>query len=146
MSELIHQLISHQAMQTPDATALLFKEDQFPYSELQNRIESVSQGLIAQGLKPNDRVAIYLPKIPETVFSVFGAAHAGGVFVPVNPLLKPKQVAYILEDCDVKILITSAQRLQMLEPTLLSCPHLKTVIVVEDELPPSTQELSLIHI
>lgn len=142
MSELIHQLISQQAMQTPDATALLFKEDQYRYSELQSRLESVSQGLIALGLAPNDRVAVYLPKIPETVFSIFGAAHAGGVFVPVNPLLKPKQVAYILEDCDVKVLITSAQRLQMLAPTLQSCPHLNTVIVVEDELPPSTQKSS----
>ena len=42
---------------------------------------------------------------------MFGAAAAGGVFVPVNPLLKPEQVAYILADCNVRVLVTSADRL-----------------------------------
>ena len=41
---------------------------------------------------------------------MFGAAAAGGVFVPVNPLLKPEQVAYILSDCNVRVLVTSADR------------------------------------
>lgn len=139
MSELIHQLISHQAIKTPDATALLFKDDQYCYSELQEHVEKVSRGLISLGLAPDDRVATYLPKLPETVFSLFGTTHAGGVFVPVNPLLKPKQVGYILSDCDVKVLITSAQRLQGLEKTLHNCPHLRAVIVVEEELPISEQ-------
>lgn len=135
MSELIHQLISNQAIKTPNATALLFKDDAYSYSDLQSHIETVAQGLVSLGLNPDDRVATYLPKLPETVFGLFGAANAGGVFVPVNPLLKPKQVAYILDDCDVKILITSAQRLQLLEETLPCCPNLETVIIVEDELP-----------
>jgi acyl-CoA synthetase (AMP-forming)/AMP-acid ligase II len=39
---------------------------------------------------------------------MFGAALAGAVFVPVNPLLKPEQVAYILADCNVRVLVTSA--------------------------------------
>lgn len=135
MSELIHQLISHQAAQRPNTVALLFKDDQFSYSELQRQIESVSSGLISLGVNPNDRIATYLPKLPQTVFSLFGAAHAGGVFVPVNPLLKPKQVAYILDDCDVKVLITSTQRLQSLGETLLCCTKLQAVIIVEDEQP-----------
>ena len=135
MSELIHQLISRQAIQTPDATALLFKDDQYSYSELQHQIEAVAHGLMALGLNPNDRVATYLPKVPQTVFSLFGTTQAGGTFVPINPLLKPKQVAYILDDCDVKVLITSSQRLQVLAETLECCPNLNTVVVVEDELP-----------
>lgn len=137
MSELIHQLISQKAAQVPDSVALLFKDDQFSYAELQHQIGLVSEGLIALGLEPNDRIATYLPKLPETVFSLFGAAHAGGVFVPVNPLLKPKQVAYILDDCDVKILITSSQRLQTLGEILRSCPKLQAVIIVEDQQPQS---------
>ena len=135
MSELIHQLITRQAIQTPDATALLFKDDQYSYSELQYQIEAVAHGLMSLGLNPNDRVATYLPKIPQTVFSLFGTTQAGGAFVPINPLLKPKQVAYILDDCDVKVLITSSQRLQVLAETLECCPNLNTVVVVEDELP-----------
>jgi acyl-CoA synthetase (AMP-forming)/AMP-acid ligase II len=42
---------------------------------------------------PGERVAVYLPKQPETVFSLFGAATAGACFMPINPLLKPRQLA-----------------------------------------------------
>jgi hypothetical protein len=48
---------------------------------------------------------------PETIQALFGTSLAGGVFVPVNPLLKAEQVAYILQDCNVRILVTSADRL-----------------------------------
>ncbi len=60
---------------------------------------------------------------------------AGGVFVPVNPVLKAEQVAYILQDCNVQILITSKSRLQSLIPVLEYCPDLHTVILIENEIP-----------
>jgi acyl-CoA ligase (AMP-forming) (exosortase A-associated) len=138
MSDLLHQLISHQSMQTPDAMALYFKDRQFSYRELQQQIDAVSCGLLCAGLNRGERVATYLPKVPENVFGLFGAAHAGGVFVPVNPLLKANQVAYILRDCNVRILITSAQRLEQLAAVLEECPDLRTVVVIDDKpRPPS---------
>ena len=73
---------------------------------------------------------MYLEKRFETVIAAFGAAAAGSVFVPVNPLLKPEQVAYILQDCNVRILVTSAERLALLEPVLRECHDLHTVLVV----------------
>ena len=138
MSDLLHQLISHQSMQTPGAMALYFKDRQFSYRELQQQIDAVSCGLLCAGLNRGERVATYLPKVPENVFGLFGAAHAGGVFVPVNPLLKANQVAYILRDCNVRILITSAQRLEQLAAVLEECPDLRTVVVIDDKpRPPS---------
>jgi acyl-CoA ligase (AMP-forming) (exosortase A-associated) len=59
-----------------------------------------------------------------------GATAAGGVFVPVNPLLKAEQVAYILRDCNVRILVTSADRLKLLLPVLPQCHDLHTVLVI----------------
>ena len=135
MSALLHQLINQQAKKTPEAPALLFKDQQFSYAELDQQVESVVTGLLAKGLAPNDRVATYLPKLPENVFALFGTAAAGGVFVPVNPLLKPAQVGYILQDCNVSVLITSTQRLGLLTEVLTDCPDLQTVVVIEDELP-----------
>ena len=65
----------------------------------------------------DDRVAVFLDKRLETVESIFGVSAAGGVFVPVNPLLlKPQQVAYILDDCGVRVLVTTAERLALLAP------------------------------
>ncbi len=51
--------------------------------------------MLALGLDRGDRVAVYLEKRLETIAALFGASAAGGVFVPVNPLLKAEQVAYI---------------------------------------------------
>ena len=52
---------------------------------------------------------------------MFGAAAAGGVYVPVNPLLKAEQVGYILQDCNVRVLLTSNERLTALRDSLAHC-------------------------
>ena len=43
---------------------------------------------------------------------------AGGVLVPINPLLRPPQVGYILRDCDVRVLVTTSERLALLAAIL----------------------------
>ncbi|WP_260295940.1 acyl-CoA ligase (AMP-forming), exosortase A system-associated [Sedimenticola hydrogenitrophicus] len=141
MSGLIHQLITRSAVRTPDAIALIHKNNEYSYAKLQAQVTSVAAGLVQLGLAPAERVAIYLPKQPETVFGLFGAAQAGGVFVPVNPLLKPHQVAYILNDCNVRVLVTSLDRLGLLADILPQCHDLRTVIITgPDSLKPPTLE------
>jgi len=135
MSDLIHQFITRRAQTDPAAPALLFREETISYGQLQDSVSAAAQGLRKHNIQPGERVAIYLPKQPETVFGLFGAAMAGACFVPINPLLKPRQVAYILADCNAKILITAGQRLTLLEEVLADCPDLHTVVVVEDEPP-----------
>jgi len=131
MSGLIHQFIARTAHKTPAATALIHKNSEYSYTALLTQMESVASGLIKLGLAGSERVAVYLPKQPKTVFGLFGAAHAGGVFVPVNPLLKPHQVAYILKDCNVRVLITSGDRLNLLSDVLAECHDLRTVVVTD---------------
>jgi acyl-CoA ligase (AMP-forming) (exosortase A-associated) len=135
MPEQIHQFIAERAILAPESVALLFKQQSMNYAELQSKLSSTASGLLNLGVGAGERVAVYLPKQPETIFGIFGAAAAGACFVPVNPLLKPRQVAYILAHCNVRVLITSSQRLQLLEEVLADCPDLHTVVVVEDELP-----------
>jgi acyl-CoA synthetase (AMP-forming)/AMP-acid ligase II len=74
------------------------------YGVLQQSIESFVGGLVGLGLQRGERIAIYLEKRPETVVASFGSAAAGCVFVPLNPLLKADQVAYIMRDCNVRVL------------------------------------------
>ena len=126
MPELLHQFIAEHAQSTPDAAALLFKKETISYGQLQANVSATAAGLLALGIEPGERVAVYLPKQPETVYGLFGAVAAGASFVPVNPLLKPRQVAYILADCNVRVLITSSQRLKLLEGILADCPELHT--------------------
>ncbi len=129
MSILLHQLIDSTTESSANRIALVHKEEEFSYSVIQAKIRSVASGLLSLGLAPSERVAIYLPKQPETVFGIFGTAKAGGVFVPINPLLKPHQVSYILKDCNVRILITSTDRLDILSGILPECHDLRSVVV-----------------
>jgi acyl-CoA ligase (AMP-forming) (exosortase A-associated) len=140
MPDLIHQFIAQGAQHTPQATALLFKDTALTYAELHREVEAAAGGLLNLGVTAGERVAVYLPKQPETVFGLFGAAAAGASFVPVNPLFKPRQVAYILAHCNVRVLITSGQRLKLLEEILADCPDLHTVIVVEEQPPALTSK------
>lgn len=81
---LLHHFIRDQAARRPEAVALRQRQETISYGELQTRVEAFAEGLLARGLGPSERVAVYLPKRAETVVALFGAAAAGGVLVPVN--------------------------------------------------------------
>lgn len=130
MSELLYELPLRAAERNAQAPALSLKGRQLDYGRLAQEIERCAGGLIAAGLGKLDRVAIYLPKQPETVIAIFGAARAGCAFVPVNPLLKPVQVGHILRDCNVRMLITSAERAANLQGELAHCPDLHHLILI----------------
>ncbi len=130
MPSLIHELLLHSADRLPRQQALTYQGECLDYGVLAAQVVKCAAGFLHTGLGRSERVAIFLEKRIETVIGIFGAAAAGGVFVPVNPLLKPDQVAYILKDCNVRILVTSAVRLKLLAPVLSGCHDLHTVIVV----------------
>jgi len=128
---LVSDLISASARRTPEAPALLARGQRITYRELDAAVERCVRGLLALGIERQARVAVYLPKQLETVVALFGAARTGAVFVPINPILKPPQVEHILRDCNVRVLITSAERLTMLGNGLPhQCPELQDVVLV----------------
>ena len=95
-------------------------------------IDAFASGVVGLGLGRGERVGIYLDKRPETVIAAFGTAAAGGAFVPLNPILKPDQVAYILRDCNVRLLVTSPERHAALAGVLGACPDLRHVVLASD--------------
>ncbi|MCM2564968.1 acyl-CoA ligase (AMP-forming), exosortase A system-associated [Janthinobacterium kumbetense] len=137
MATLIHDLIFETAQRAPQAPALSWQGEEMHYAALAQSVREAACTLLALGLQRGARVAVYLEKRPENVSAMFGAAAAGGVFVPVNPLLRPEQVAYILADCNVDILVTSRERLAQLGPALAACPDLRTVLLTGEALPES---------
>jgi len=129
MSELVQDLIFDTARRTPGAEALVYGAERLDYRALALAVRAAAAAFSAAGAGRGERIAVYLEKRVENVAALFGAAAAGAVFVPVNPLLKPEQVAYILADCNVRILVTSPERLRQLEPALGACPELRTIFV-----------------
>src|SRR5215217_2902160 len=130
MAHLVQELVFHSADRFSDKEALVFRQSRISYAELAKEIKSAAKAMVALGLDRGERVAVYLEKRLETVTALLGAVAAGGVSVPVNPLLKAEQVTYILRDCNVRILVTSADRLKLLLPVLPQCHDLHTVLVI----------------
>jgi acyl-CoA synthetase (AMP-forming)/AMP-acid ligase II len=133
MTYLIHQLLEHSAERHPDSPAIKYRSQWIDYREMASLVTRVSAALVTNGLGRQERVAVYLPKRPEKVATLFGAARAGGVFVPVNPLLKPPQVGHILRDCAVRVLVTTAQRLGELHDELADCSDLRVIVLLDGE-------------
>ena len=130
-SHLLHELITLAAARAPAAPALVHGASSLHYAGLAHAVRACAAGLAGLGLPRAGRVGIYLEKRFETVVASFGAPAAGGVFVPMNPLLKPEQVGFIARDCDVTVLVTSPDRLALLAPVLAACPALRHVVVTE---------------
>lgn len=135
MPTLYHELILKSADRSAHAVALIDRQQQLDYATLANATRSFANALNVHALARGERLAVYLEKRSEAIIAMFGACAAGGVFVPVNPLLKTEQVAYILQDCNVRVLVTSVERYKLLLSALPSCHDLRMVILVDDVIP-----------
>jgi acyl-CoA ligase (AMP-forming) (exosortase A-associated) len=101
------------------------------YAELALGVQSFAAGARAHGVRRGERIAVFLEKRFELVLACFGAAAAGAVFVPMNPVLKAEQVAHILRDCGARVLVTSPERWAGLAEAMAGCPSLHTVLLTD---------------
>lgn len=131
-SYLLDELTRCSAEKGPDAVALVAGASTLTYGAVEDQVTRLAGSLTELGLPRGGRVAVFLDKRFEMVVSCFAAARAGGAFVPVNPVLKAAQVAYILADCDVQILVTSASRFAALAEGLAQCKALAHVVLVDE--------------
>ncbi|OQW87847.1 MAG: acyl-CoA ligase (AMP-forming), exosortase A system-associated [Rhodoferax ferrireducens] len=136
---LLPDLITLAAQRCPEAVALTCGPAHWNYAALSESMTAFTSGLLQLGLQRADRVGIYVEKRLEAVVASFAAPLAGAVFVPINPLLKAAQVAHILRDCHVRVLVTSPERLATLGPILRDCPDLQHVVLCGRTDPPHTR-------
>jgi acyl-CoA ligase (AMP-forming) (exosortase A-associated) len=135
MHTQLHQIVADMAGRRGDSPALTYKDATLTYAALWQAVRAFGSGLDEIGLARGERVGVFLDKRLETVISIFGTSAAGGVFVPINPVLRPKQVAYILSDCSVRVLVTTAERYELLREELERCSSVEHVIVLGAEAP-----------
>ena len=125
-----HTLLFQTAARLPNNTAVVDAGCVWSYAALAMRVERLGRGLVALGVLPGERVAVWLPKQVETLVAAFGAAVAGAVFVPVNAILKAAQVQHVLQDAGASVLVTTRQRLAELSRQWGVLPGLRWVLLV----------------
>jgi long-chain acyl-CoA synthetase len=104
MNESLANNLITAASRRPEAPALRLDGNVITYAELDEATARVARLLLDRGLEPGDRVGIMLPNVPEFAIAYYGVLRAGGVVVPMNVLLKQREVAFYLGDSQAKLI------------------------------------------
>jgi amino acid adenylation domain-containing protein len=102
----VESFLLESARRFPGKTALVAGPERLTYQELAARSTSFAAELRRRGVLRGDRVVVFLHNSPEAVVAIFGTLLAGGVFSVVNPSTKADKLAYILNNCTAKALVT----------------------------------------
>jgi long-chain acyl-CoA synthetase len=93
------------AERVPDRPAVRLDDSILTYRALRDATGRMATLLAERGVRPGDRVAVMLPNVPEFATVYFGVLRAGAVVVPMNPLLKEREVAYYLADSGAALIV-----------------------------------------
>jgi long-chain acyl-CoA synthetase len=98
-------ILDQQARLTPDWVAVTCSGVNYTYAQLAAYSSQVALGLQAMGIRPGEHVALSCPNIPWFPIAYYGILKAGSVVVPLNVLLKPREIAYHLKDSESQAII-----------------------------------------
>jgi long-chain acyl-CoA synthetase len=95
-------LLEDSVREVPERTAIVCEGTRLSYAELQAAANQVANGLVQAGISRGDKVALSCQDVPSFVIAYYGILKAGGVVVPLNVLLKTREIAYHLTDGDAR--------------------------------------------
>jgi long-chain acyl-CoA synthetase len=98
-------LLDHQTKLTPAREAVVMGATRFTYAQLNAMACQVAGGLRKLGLQPGDHIALSCPNLPYFPIAYYGILKMGGVVVPLNVLLKPREIAFHLKESDAKAVL-----------------------------------------
>ena len=98
----LSSLLERSAQAHPDRTALVLGDTRLTYAQVDAAANQVANLLVSRGIEPSDKVALSCPNLPWFPIVYYGILKAGATVVPLNVLLKGREVAYHLDDSDAK--------------------------------------------
>lgn len=124
----ITQLQRHALMQ-PDAPALRYVGATITWAQLHTRVTALADALHRRGVGYGDRVMVLMLNRPEFVEAVLAANMLGAIAVPVNFRLAPPELAFLVEDCTARVLVTEPALVAAATATREIAPVLETIVV-----------------
>jgi len=129
--------------------ALCFRGRRWTFAQVEAGVERAARGLLSLGVRPGDKVALWLLNRPEWIEIAFAVMRIGAVLVPVNTRLRTDDVAYILEQSTATTVILAersgpidylamVRELVPVDGRASRLPQLRSVVVLGDECPPGT--------
>ncbi|MGA2402051.1 MAG: AMP-binding protein, partial [Syntrophobacteraceae bacterium] len=115
-----------------DKTALIFQEKTFTFRDIDTLTNRLAQSLRKMGINPGDRVSIYSNNSWEWVVSYYAISKLGGVINPINVMLKPEEVCFVVQDCGAKAIILSQDKAGPTREATYGVSGLEYIISYED--------------
>ena len=118
-SGCVHKLFEEQAERTSAAIAVVQQEQHLTYNQLNIRANQLARRLKSLGLGSEELVGIYMERSPEAMVGLLAVLKAGGAYLPLDPGYPEERLRFILEDANVRVLLTQ----QSLAPRLSQCRY-----------------------
>lgn len=128
-----YEMISANARNHPRKTMIFIEDQKISHSDFLLKVDNFARFLSHSGITVEDKVAMILPNSLEFLVAFFAISKIGAIIVPLNNMLKEEEYTYILNDADVKMLITSAKFKKQTQELQRSTQVEKTVWI--DEAP-----------
>ena len=128
-------MVRQAAVSHPERAAIVDHEETISYAQLLSYSESVARSLIALGVAPGDRVAVWAPNLPEWILAACGIHAAGAILVPLNTRMKGAEVADVLERSGTTLMFCIGNFLGQYYPHLLGSQRpacLKQIVVLRE--------------
>ncbi|MBW4432013.1 MAG: amino acid adenylation domain-containing protein [Pelatocladus maniniholoensis HA4357-MV3] len=106
LNKCLHQLFEDQVERSPNAVAVIFKDQQWTYKQLNEKANQLAHYLQTKGVKPEVLVGIFIERSIEMLVGLLGILKAGGAYVPLDPSYPSDRLTYMLSDAAVPILLT----------------------------------------
>jgi len=127
------EILEKRANEIGDKTAVIFRQEEISFSQLKDKVFSLSQSLLKLGVKPEDKIAIYLPNWPEYIISYLAVWSVGACCVPLDFMLTEEEITSCLEHSESKILITKHKANISFSNLKKRSPFLKHIISCQSE-------------
>lgn len=128
---LVHDFLENSAVRTPDKIALVYDDQRLTYGEIDARANRLANALRANGVERGDRVVLFLPNSVELVVGIFATLKANAVFVVVNHTTKQDKLAYMVNNCRAKALVSRARQSEMITAVLANAPSVVYTIYTD---------------
>ena len=141
----LFELLRKTAKNHPEKPAIVYFGRQITYAELDLLSDEFAVGLTRLGVEKGDRVAIFLPNIPQFIIAYYGILKAGAVLTAISPLYKEREVEHQLVDSEAKTIIT-LDSLYPIVKTVWQKTKLKNVVITNiDEYAKSGDSKLCLH-
>ena len=112
----VHEIFALQAERTPDAPAVRCEDEVLTYRELETRAEALARHLRRSGGGRERTVAVCVERSPAMVVAILGVLKAGAAYVPLDAESPQDRLAFVLEDCGARVLLSQDTMLEVLPP------------------------------